>query len=76
MRWFKKQPVDDATLRRQLLKARAKVEYQLSIMEAGPASHGFGWRHRFKAYTEDLAETLRQIDESLAELGPEERSKW
>ena len=76
MWWFKEQSDDDATLRRRLLKARARVEYQLSIMEAGPASHGIGWRPRFKAYAEDLAETLRQIDESLEALGPEERSKW
>ena len=76
MWWVKKQPVDDATLRRQLLRARAKVEYQLSIMEAGPASHGVGWRPRFKTYAEDLAETLRQIDESLADLGPDDASKW
>jgi hypothetical protein len=77
MWWFKKQPDDDAALRAQLLKARAKVEYQLSIMQAGPASHGgSGWRPRFKENAEALAETLREIDESLAALGPEERSKW
>ena len=76
MWWWKKQPVDDATLRQQLLKARAKVEYQLSIMQAGPASRSSGWRLRFKEDVEDLSETLRQIDESLAALGPDKRSKW
>ena len=75
MWWWKRKPVDDAALREQLLKARAKVEYQLSIMQAGPASHGLGWRPRFKAYAEDLAETLRQIDESLASLGPDDASR-
>ena len=75
MWWWKQKPVDDATLRAQLLKARAKVEYQLSIMQAGPASHGRGWRARFKVSADQLTETLRQIDESLAGLGPDKRAR-
>ena len=71
MWWWKKKPADEAALREQLLKARANVEYQLSIMRAGPASHGRGWRPRFKLYADELTETLRRIDQSLADLGPE-----
>ncbi|MBV8683897.1 MAG: hypothetical protein JO111_13565 [Caulobacteraceae bacterium] len=71
MWWSKTTPTGDAAeLRRKLLKARGKVEWQLAIMRAGPARPQSAWRRQFKAYEAELAQTLREIDEGLANLGP------
>jgi hypothetical protein len=68
MLWWKKKPETDESLREELLAAKAKVERQLENMQRGPASNGLGWRDRYKENVAALTETLRQIDESLAEL--------
>jgi hypothetical protein len=71
MAWWRKTADDDeASLRAQLLTARARVAEQLEVMTAGPASHSAGWRPRYHEQAAQLAQTLAEIDESLTLLAP------
>jgi hypothetical protein len=69
--WWKKKPVPEKPLRQQLLEARANVAHQLLIMQTGPLTvggRGPSLTPVFQRSAAELSETLRQIDESLANL--------
>jgi len=58
----------EGPLRQQLLEAKAKVERELSIMEAGPtAGDQMGWQ---PDSITDLRRILADINQQIAELGP------
>jgi len=71
----KKTPAAEPSLRQQLLEARAKVEHQRLIMQAGPAlipmtdGGGPGMNSAFAQSEAELRQTLAELDESLAGLG-------
>ena len=61
----------DPSLRQQLLDAQAKLERQIDILRAGPASVGtVGSFIDNSALIAELGETLRRINEALEELEP------
>ena len=66
-------PRSGPSLRQQLLDAREKIQRQIDILRAGPASLGKGGGFIDNSgLIAELGETLREIDESLANLGPDD----
>lgn len=72
----KKTPAAEPSLRQQLLEARAKVEHQLLIMQAGPTlmpmidGGGPQAGASFAQAEAELRQTLAEIEDSLAGLKP------
>jgi hypothetical protein len=60
----------EKSLRQQLLDARADIERQIEILQAGPSfSYRGGGNPQFEPVIADLTATLKEIEDSLAELG-------
>ena len=64
--WWRKKP--EKPLRQQLLEAQASLRRQIEIMGASTVA-GYGYQPGSK---EELEDELRQIEDALANLGPEE----
>jgi len=69
----------EPTLRQQLLDARVKVQRQIDRLRAraypaAPTSWtaGDGFPHALAQLGDELGRTLREIDEALERLGPED----
>lgn len=60
----------EKSLRAQLLEARSKLMRQIEILQTG--REYLGRRPPKDALTLSLMETLKQINESIAELGPDD----
>jgi hypothetical protein len=64
MSWWRRKK---KSLRQQLIEARDKVERQLDIIAAGPIE--LPWQ---PGTAESLRATLAEINQQLAELGPDD----
>jgi hypothetical protein len=72
--WWRKQNRREKPLREQLTEARNDVRRQIEVLEAGPSSVGtaVGDFTDNASITAELRNTLREIEEGLASLGPED----
>jgi ethanolamine utilization microcompartment shell protein EutL len=61
-------PKSEKSLREQLLDARASVQRQIEILEAGPLIGAWGGGTDFEHAKAELEVALQEIDNSLAQL--------
>jgi hypothetical protein len=59
----------EKSAREQLLEARADIERQIEILQAGPSFNYRGGNPQFESVILDLTATLKEIENSLADLG-------
>lgn len=60
-------------LRQELLEARAKVQRQIEIVEAGPAINVWGGELQHgPAQIAELTATLKELEDALANLGDDD----
>jgi hypothetical protein len=65
-------PKSDKSLRQQLLDARADVKRQIEILQSGPLVNARGGGPDFEPAIAGLTATLKEIEDSLAELGEDD----
>jgi hypothetical protein len=65
-------PKPEKSLRQQLLDARSDVKRQIEILQSGPLVNARGGGPDFKPAIASLTATLKEIDNSLADLGENE----
>jgi hypothetical protein len=54
--------------RQQLMEARADIQRQIEILQLGPVIRGHGGGPEFDSVIVTLTATLKEIEDSLAEL--------
>lgn len=62
-------PTAERNVRQQLMEARADIERQIEILQAGPLYNNRGGVNQFEPILSELTATLKEIEERLAELG-------
>ena len=63
----------EPSLREQLLDAQRNLQRQIDVMRAGPVSLGRGGAFvDFSSQIADLSAQLREIEDGLANLGPDD----
>jgi hypothetical protein len=71
--WWDRKKRPEPPLREQLIEARDNLRRQIEVLQAGPSSVGKGGEFiDNSALIDELSNTLREIEDGLANLRPAE----